>query len=116
MIVEFISSGNQWDVMYRNRICGYILKSEKYYYVMTTLEKHFFKKYQGFGLSRRIAVALRKRGVIWVNIIYHGQDKHRYSVKLERFIRRGIRYADNSGETPDLQYILPVKWMKEEKV
>lgn len=99
-------------VKFRGKVRGEVIGNT--YISHRTGSDHFFIKFNGFGISSRIAIRLRKEGVRWVHIMYHGVRDIRYIAPLERFMRQGDRYTDVSGGEPDVQYVLAKKLMREE--
>ena len=99
-------------VRYLGKVRGYV-KGNTYYSERD--HRHFFVKYQGFGISSKIVNHLRGMGVFEANILYHLKDSdktRRYIAPLETFEKRGRRYTDVTDSGIDLQYILPINEME----
>jgi len=99
-------------VKYLGKIRGYV-EGDTYY--TTRHHQHYFVRYRGFGISAKIAKRLSELKISNVSIIYHTKESGRridYNAQLDKFIRRGRRYTDQSTGKPDLQYILPINEME----
>ena len=99
------------SIRYMGRIRGLI---ENGIYVTERRPEHFFIKYQGFGLSKKILDVLEQKRIKKMSIIYKGKKTIRYLVNLEDFRKFGIPYTDTTEEKPDEQLILNKKHMIEE--
>lgn len=75
-------------------------------YVTHRRKEHFFKKFQGFGISNsELEMAFNKR-VFWVLILYHGKD----GVTIPyRFKMEDVIYLEEFNNNGDVQKIFPLK-------
>lgn len=73
--------------------------------------EHFFRIFQGFGLSCAILSQLRHRGVREVVFVYTRADgsQSAYACPLEAFYERGHRWTDREA---DAQIIVPIALMR----
>lgn len=99
---------------YIKTIFGTINRETKRYHADREPE-HFFKKYQGFGISKSEIHTMRKHGVKEITIRYHGTKENTiYKIQLAKLTN--MKTHNNKG---DLQIIIPIKEMqiigKEEK-
>lgn len=69
---------------------------------------HFFRKFQGFGLSFAVIKQLRAKGCLLVCLIYTNNynEESIYFTTPENIIDKGMRYTDKEA---DNQLILPLK-------
>lgn len=99
-------------VRYMGKIRGHVQGDT---YISEREPEHYFVRYRGFGISSKIVNHLSELKIQFVSIIYHRKKdglKIEYRAPLNKFVRRGRRYIDNSEGNKDLQYILPVKEME----
>ena len=96
-------------VRYMGKIRGEVINGV---YVTPRKPNHFFKKYQGFGISLKILKTLENRGISQMTIIYYGKEITRYKANFSDFRTFGIKYTDTTEGTPDEQLILSTKHMK----
>lgn len=78
-------------------------------YVTHRKKEHFFKKYQGFGISNsELEMAYNKR-VYWILIMYHREDGTSipYRIKME-----DVKYLQDYNNVGDAQKIFPLKMME----
>lgn len=78
-------------------------------YVTHRRSEHFFKKFQGFGISlSELEICYRKR-VFWIIFLYHGKESTTipYRIKLE-----DIQYAENYNNNGDIQKVVPTRDME----
>lgn len=80
----------------------------------TTFRKteHYFKKYQGFGISITEAEICYEKNVYWIIIIYTDKKERQkaYRIKLEK-----LRYLEQYNNNGDQQIIIPTKCLQEKK-
>lgn len=76
-------------------------------YVTIRRPEHFFRKYNGFGMSTQLLKILKNHGVAWIWVRYEKTDgsTSNYLAALEDFYAHGIPYTDRSVDT---QLILPL--------
>lgn len=79
-------------------------------YVTHRRKEHYFKKYQGFGVSKsELEIAYNKR-VYWILIVYHKEDGSSipYRYRMDDIV--ALEEYNNNG---DIQKIFPVKIMED---
>ena len=96
-------------IMLRGRIVGTIKKDRTY--ISHRNKEHFFRKYNGFGLSAGVIETLKKYDVEVVKIIYTKVDNTQeiFITPLNMFFEHGVIYRD--GVT-DYQRILSINKFK----
>lgn len=78
-------------------------------YVTHRKKEHFFKKYQGFGISEsEIRIAKMKR-LYWIMILYHKDNKTNIPYRIELNKTKYFEKYNNEG---DMQIIIPIKEME----
>ena len=87
------------NVLYRGGVIGYILNG-KYY--TKREEKHFFRQFNGWAISKIVLEILRDKKGIDEVIIFCGDTK--YTAKIEIFLKEGSKYKDVDDE----QLVLPL--------
>lgn len=87
---------------------GKIFKDK--YFVKNVNAKHFFKKYQGFGISARVLSELKEKGVTFVIHIYTkvSGDKEHWLATIDRFKESNLTHLFNDI---DLQKFVAIKEM-----
>ena len=86
---------------------GRIDTTEKRYYCRRS-PQHYFRKYQGFGLSVSEVLKMEEHGVTEVVLDYIGKTVTiRYNIPLEK-IKTFRKYSFNG----DIQYIMPEKHIR----
>jgi len=78
---------------------------------------HFFRKYQGFGISKKVLEHLNLAGVKIVRIIFMGAKKTIYVTPLESFINSNKKWTfedkfNRFGGQPDEQLFVSAKDMQ----
>jgi hypothetical protein len=82
-------------------------------YVTPRTVAHFFRKFQGFGLSEDVVEELMALGVDWVIFDYVGKEGNKaYRVRLMDVVRFAERWVDDSWGRPDRQLITPISKMQ----
>lgn len=98
-----------------------IINTELRRYSTIRKPEHYFKKYQGYGISLTEIKEMRRFGVNHIIIRYEGTNRNTiYIIKLEKACE-GITYINNEDE----QIIIPekelniigteIKWQKQKK-
>lgn len=79
-------------------------------YITFRNKDHWFKKYNGFGISFSVLDELKNYDVVLIKIIYTKQDNTQevYITELNKFFEEGLVYCDNG----DFQRILNIKHFK----
>lgn len=90
-----------------------IINGEQVFY-RECYPKHFFIKFNGFGVSKRRLVKLTKKypTINKFVIDYFGETKHRYISKLDDWLLNSNKYT---FKIDDEQLILDLRYMFEEK-
>jgi hypothetical protein len=80
-------------------------------YISHRNKNHWFRKYNGFGISASVLEELRKYEVQLIKIVYTKTDKTQevYITQLTNFYEKGIIYKDGFN---DYQRILNIKEFK----
>ena len=98
------------DITHCGKVVGHLRQDRTF--VTHRRPLHFFRKFQGFGLSYGVIRQLRSKGCLLICLIYKnndGEDSIYFSTP-ETIIDKGIRWTDKEM---DRQLILPVKeWQK----
>jgi hypothetical protein len=95
------------------RVLGEVI-SESYFTSRSV--NHFFKKFNGFGLSDDVVAELYELGVRYVVIEYHGRKGfERFTSRLGDWVREGVSWSDDSWGRSDDQLILSIDFMKKTK-
>ena len=83
-------------------------------YVTRRRKEHFFRKFNGFGISKSILEWLNRNGIYKVLIIYENEDKSEVLLKsdITQWIYSGIEWVDSSNGFADVQLVLPVLEME----
>jgi|PlaIllAssembly_1097288.scaffolds.fasta_scaffold00014_15 hypothetical protein len=82
---------------------------------------HFFRKYNGFGISDDILNELKELGVIWIVIVYNGiEGERKFRFKLKQYLEsyKVYLYTDplqRFGGQPDLQRFVDITEVYEEE-
>ncbi len=79
-------------------------------YVTRRKKEHYFRKFNGFGISKVILEKLHELGVYTVIIIYTNEDGSEVLLRsdLYQWLFNGIEWVDTSDGFEDLQLVLPV--------
>lgn len=84
-----------------------VINYEKSRYVTNRSSEHFFKKYQGFGISVSEISICKQNHVNEIVIWYHGKKENIiYSIELEM-----VEYCEIYDNNGDEQYIIPINKM-----
>ena len=79
------------------------------YHTVRDTKKHFFRMYQGYGISRNILEAAKSFGCIKIDVEEHGANGASHLISdIETWFRKGRPYSYEDDE----QLILPVKEME----
>lgn len=90
-----------------------ILREDKTY-ISRRNEKHYFRKFQGFGISYSVIEKLLNMRCSKVIIIYEKNNKEeKYETSLFNFINYGETWKDLEG---DFQKILPLSEFNQKKL
>lgn len=82
-------------------------------YVTKRTVNHFFKKFNGFGVSTNVLDHLFEKGVKWLLFEYYGKTGVlMYRVRLMDFVMKRVEYIDDSWAVPDRQFVLDVDEME----
>ena len=93
-----------------NRTTG-VLRNDGVYISHRT-PRHFFIKFNGFGLSCSILDELRHKKATKIIILYdNGTTQKKHIATISDFYEHGINYTDKEA---DRQKILPLKYFKDE--
>ena len=98
-------------VLHKQKISGHINSDNEF--VMQRSGRHYFKKYQGIGLSKDVLKQLASMQVKKIVLVYStvNDGDQVYETTLHDMILIGIQYT-NPIEEEDYQYILPLKKWK----
>ena len=93
-------------ILFRGKIIGH-LRSDKVY-ITHREAKHFFVKYQGFGLSYNVLIELKAKECKKIILIYNKADgtQEVFTTYPNKSFEVGEVYE---GENDDWQRILPIK-------
>lgn len=99
------------EFYYNGKYIG-IVKGESY--ITHRRYEHYFRKFEGFGLSTEVVDELNERGVREVIIIYRNKDGSEALLRSEmwQWQFQSIVWVDKSEGFEDEQVILPVKFME----
>jgi hypothetical protein len=69
-------------------------------YVSNRSNKHWFRKYLGFGLSTSVLAELRKYDVTTIKLIYSRKDgnKEIWTTSVSTFYEHGVVYNDEGND------------------
>lgn len=86
------------------KLTGYI--KDRKYLMYKNRERHYFKKYKGYGISKSILDILKQENIREVIIIEELKNGERRKIETttEKFYTRGIRHKYKQA---DYQLILP---------
>lgn len=73
--------------------------------------KHFFKKYGGFGMNKKLLEKLKDRGVETIIIEYNGRSRIVYKINIEDWFFYG-KQVQNNLKPNDVQLVLSTKDMR----
>lgn len=92
-------------VKFLNKIIGHI-KGDTFTTIRTPL--HFFRKYNGFALSKKVIGYLASKGVTKVTIVYTQSinKTKRLNIPLQLFFTSPYTYVDKSNGIEDPQKIV----------
>lgn len=103
------------------RKAGVLSKSGKTFLVFRN-KLHWFRKYNGYGFSKKLVVTLAMMGVEKIELHYTNQEtkqKSLYVIKIDDIMKHGFLYEAEPKEYRtgqiihwDEQYIVPKKYMK----
>jgi len=103
---------DRYAVYYRGRLVGYIVdkKDCKYYVTRRRFEEHYFRIYDGYGISASILAILRKNGVDKVIIIEETDEGEKLLISnVEDWFEKGFSYTFEFPDgTKDPQRVLSV--------
>lgn len=102
----------RWEkVFWHGKNVG-LLKSDRTEFLSVRNKCHFFRKFNGFGISKELLMHLENMGVLKIKIVYL-KDENKIEVwktYLNIFFRKGILYQNGS----DVQLILPREYWRVE--
>jgi len=103
---------DRYIVKYRGRVMGYIIdrKDYKVYLTRRRFDEHYFRIYDGYGISASILAILRKNGVDKVVIIEETDEGEKLLISnLEDWFEKGFDYTFEFPDgTKDPQRVLSV--------
>jgi len=103
---------DRYIVIYRGRVMGYIIdrKDYKVYLTRRRFDEHYFRIYDGYGISASILAILRKNGVDKVVIIEETDEGEKLLISnLEDWFEKGFDYTFEFPDgTKDPQRVLSV--------
>jgi hypothetical protein len=81
-------------------------------YVTYKNKDHYFRIFQGFGLSEAVIKLLKEKDIELIQIIYDGTKKRtKYLSALRQWEETLNEFTNKEGEQEDPQKVLPVKEM-----
>ena len=84
------------------------------YYISHRRPEHFFRVYQGYGISENIVKDLVAKGVEYVLIIYHGIKGVRYLLsKINQWTESEKKYKNKED---DMQVFVSEKDMEQKEI
>lgn len=95
------------------KITGIIKKEEQKYITYRNKEKHTFKKYSGYGISKEIIRILKDENIQKIIIIEKNEKQGTQKLlktTLPKLEEKGITYKNNKDE----QLILPLSYWETE--
>jgi len=103
---------DRYIVKYRGRVMGYIIdrKDYKVYLTRRRFDEHYFRIYDGYGISASILAILRKNDVDKVVIIEETDEGEKLLISnLEDWFEKGFDYTFEFPDgTKDPQRVLSV--------
>ncbi|HDM60404.1 MAG TPA: hypothetical protein ENF96_01975 [Archaeoglobus veneficus] len=103
---------DRYSVIYKGRLVGYIVDrgNEKVFVTVRVFNEHFFRIYEGYGISAPVLALLRANRVNKVVIIEKLENGERLLVsRLEDWFEKGFRYTFEFPDgSKDPQRVLPV--------
>lgn len=105
------SQGTEY-LTFSGQTIGEINHATKEYITQRSFEKHFFGKFNGFGLSFQVLDKLDKCGVEKIIILLVDKRKE-LETTLSKFIVHGLEYRDNSKGKEETQLILPIQYFNQ---
>lgn len=103
------------EIQIFNKNAGYIKETTKgkIYISYRNRKQHFFRKYNGYGISTQILKKLTNEGIKEIIIIENREDETRRKLTTtpEEFYKNGTRYHYKQA---DYQIILPIRYWKGE--
>jgi len=112
-LLKVVRSGFSTEIYLDNTLVGRVL-SNGTTYVTRRRREHYFKKFNGFGISRNVLEKLKSIGVEEVVIIYENRDGTEALLRsdLSSWFSGGISWIDKRNGKEDLQIVLPVIQMR----
>lgn len=78
-----------YQIWYHGKPFGIVSFAKRKYYIHRIPSVHFFRKFQGYGVSRSILEQLRLYGIETVSLFEVGKTgTRRYGIRVERFFNR----------------------------
>ena len=103
---------DRYIVIYKGRVMGYIIdrKDYKVYLTRRRFDEHYFRIYDGYGISASILAILRKNDVDKVVIIEETDEGEKLLISnLEDWFEKGFDYTFEFPDgTKDPQRVLSV--------
>jgi len=95
-VVKDPTDAETYVVFYKGRKTGYIIDKRdfKYYVTRRKFNEHYFRIYDGYGISATILSILKKNGVDKIVIIEENDEGERLLIsKLEDWFEKGFSYT-----------------------
>ncbi len=74
--------------------------------------EHFFRKFQGFGITKKAIDVLRLNNVEKIQILYEGvKGPIVYTTTIQDYLDKGQSWTNSTGSKHDFQLILATKHM-----
>ena len=90
-----------------------LLRDDLKVFLKIVTPAHYFRKFKGFGISKKILDDLEAKGVVQIRIVYVDKEKvikKTYKTALKTWLEESVKYV-NDNNPKDLQLIMPVEKM-----
>lgn len=106
-MLRMIETGGEMEIYLDGKLVGRAVGDV---YITKRRKEHYFRKFNGFGISKRILDELNSRGIYRIIIIYKNEDSSEILLKSDvmQWLFNGIEWVDTSEGYEDLQLVLPV--------
>ena len=92
-----------------------LLRDDLKVFLKIVTPAHYFRKFKGFSISKKVFDDLKKKGVVQIRIVYLDKEKgvrKTYKTSIYAWEQEGIKYV-NDNNPKDLQLVMPVEKMVE---
>lgn len=87
----------------KGKMIGWINRGEKTFYTVRNREKHYFRKFKGWGVSKQLVHVLLRQQINTLRIMLP-EEKKLETVRTSLFLRDGANYEHGDYER---QLVLP---------